>query len=149
MGLKEFCALLLAGGIGAGSVVTVQAVKAPAAREARATKPKPRPAAARPKPKLPDCPVVVAPLGTGLFPELAEAGPVARPMAAPLPRPGALPSVGEAGTDWPLLVAPTTVRPPPSLPAPGTVPDAATWAMMVAGFGLIGLALRRREHASA
>jgi hypothetical protein len=151
MGLKEFCTLLLAGGLGAGSVVGVQAVKAPSVREARVAKPKPRPrpAAARPKPKLPDCPVVVPPLGTGLFPDLAEAGPIGRPMAAPLPRLGELPGVGAPRPALPPISVPTNVQPLPAPPVTGAVPDAATWAMMVAGFGLIGMALRRRERATA
>lgn len=152
MGLKEFCTLLLAGGIGAGSVVGVQAVKAPTQREARApkAKPKPRPAVARPKPKLPDCPVIVAPLGAGLLPDLAQ-GPLGRPLAQPLPRPGELPGLTGPATvpTLPPVSVPTTVRPLPVPPVTGAIPEPGTWAMMVAGFGLIGLALRRRERASA
>lgn len=152
MGLKEFCALLLAGGMGAGSVVTVQAVKAPSQREARAAKPKPRPkqVAARPRPKLPDCPVVVAPLGHGLLPEFAEAAPLGRPMLAPqLPTGEVAPAVGPGPALLPPVSAPITIQPLPAPPVTGAIPEASTWAMMVAGFGLIGLALRRREQAEA
>jgi len=32
--------------------------------------------------------------------------------------------------------------------APGAVPEPATWAMMIAGFGLVGTAMRRRARAT-
>nr|WP_245896682.1 PEPxxWA-CTERM sorting domain-containing protein [Sphingomonas fennica] len=38
--------------------------------------------------------------------------------------------------------APTSTRSARSPPAPPLVPEPATWAMMIAGFGLIGGALR-------
>lgn len=38
---------------------------------------------------------------------------------------------------------------PPPPPPPGVIPEPATWAMLIAGFGLVGAALRRRQRASA
>nr|WP_255696745.1 PEPxxWA-CTERM sorting domain-containing protein [Sandaracinobacteroides sayramensis] len=32
---------------------------------------------------------------------------------------------------------------------PGGVPEAATWALMIAGFGLVGVASRRRRALAA
>ncbi len=151
MGLKDFCVLLLAGGMGAGSVVTVQAVKAPSHREARApkAKPKPRRVAAQPRPRLPDCPVVVAPLGHGLLPDLAGIEPLGRPTMLPRPPIDQVTSIGP-GPTLPSPILPILDRPlPPPPPPPGTVPEPATWGMMVSGFGLIGLALRGRARAAA
>lgn len=41
-----------------------------------------------------------------------------------------------------------TVLPPPP-PTPGAIPEPATWAMMILGFGLAGATLRRRREALA
>ena len=41
----------------------------------------------------------------------------------------------------------TAIAPPPPPPPPPGVPEPATWAMMLTGFGAIGLTLRRRPHA--
>jgi choice-of-anchor A domain-containing protein len=38
--------------------------------------------------------------------------------------------------------------PPPSLRGVGAVPEPATWAMMIAGFGMVGAVLRRRRAAT-
>lgn len=38
---------------------------------------------------------------------------------------------------------------PPAIPEAGLVPEAETWTMMLAGFGLIGLGLRRRARRAA
>lgn len=149
MGLKEFCVLLLAGGMGAGSVVAVQKVKAPERREARAPKaarPAARPAAARPRPKLPDCPVIVAPLGHGLLPDMPNVTALGRPLPPSLPGTGQPPLVVPDDPGPGTLIGPVIApRPIPTPPVTGAIPEAATWAMMVSGFGLIGLALRRRS----
>lgn len=143
VGLKEFCVLLLAGGVGAGSVVTVQKVAKPQVAAAR-PKPRPKPAraAAPPRPALPDCPATIAPLGVGSLPEFAQSFPQGLPSPLPVPpeaglRPGiggglVLPG-GGGGSGGVLL------PPPPVGPA---VPEPAAWAMMISGFGLVGLALR-------
>jgi hypothetical protein len=41
----------------------------------------------------------------------------------------------------------TGTAPPP--PPPPTIPEPASWAMMIAGFGLVGAAMRRRKAAIA
>jgi len=41
-----------------------------------------------------------------------------------------------------------SVAPPPG-PTPGGVPEPATWALMIAGFGMVGATLRRRQALAA
>lgn len=43
------------------------------------------------------------------------------------------------------ITTPPTGTIPPGSPAPGAVPEPATWAMMVGGFGVIGSTIRRRR----
>jgi hypothetical protein len=43
------------------------------------------------------------------------------------------------------VTAATSFNPLYAAVPPGDVPEPATWAMMLTGFGLIGLALRRRS----
>jgi hypothetical protein len=135
LGTKEICALLLAGSMGAGSVVTVQQVRAPAS-EARASKPNaaqvvrrsPAPAA----PALQECPAIAAPV-------LAPIITLPQDMAVGLD-PLAGPAIG--GPPGAGVTRGTSLVPDPS-PVPG-VPAPATWVMLIAGFGFVGLALRRQ-----
>jgi hypothetical protein len=149
LGTKEICALLLAGGLGAGSVVTVQQVRAPAT-DARAAKPRPKPAQvahrATPAPSgaaLKECPAVGAPV---LAPILTppQDMPMGLQSLGSLPVAGAFGggggSVGSGGGG----TGNTSLVPDPS-PVPG-VPDPATWVMLIAGFGFVGLALRRQPN---
>ncbi|MFQ3666115.1 MAG: PEPxxWA-CTERM sorting domain-containing protein [Sphingomonadaceae bacterium] len=144
VGLKEVCALILAGGVGAGSVVAVQQMNPPP-RAAKKAKPKPRPAAqaAAPRAKIEDCPTPVP--GGALVPEFPVLMPPGSGQPVGLGAPG-------GGIGGPFQSAPGLVAGPigrtPDLPAPpptGVVPEPAAWLMMVSGFGLIGLALRRRS----
>lgn len=148
--LKEICALILAGGVGAGSVVTVQEVKPRPRVERKA--PVVRQAAARPappRPKIEDCPTLVAPLGGALVPRLADVQPPPHLMPPPGSVPDssavARPPAGGGGT----IGGGGGVTPLPPLPPPGgIVPEPAAWAMMVSGFGLIGVALRIRPRSA-
>lgn len=140
IGTKEICALLLAGGMGAGSVVAVQKAK-PAIS-------KPRPAASKPKVQkavqtqtqtasITECPTV-GPVGSAdLSPMIAME--TTEPLTgfretATGPLGGGGIGGGGGGGGGGL--------PDPS-PTPG-VPQPDTWVMLVAGFGFMGLALRRR-----
>lgn len=156
IGLREFCTLLLAGGMGAGSVVAVQEVK-PRITKARAV-PKAKPAAARPaappaRPfqaegsSLEDCPIY-APLPGS---PLANLGLPANPqpdlggglLGVGPGLGGGAGGIGGGGGGGGL---------PGPAPGPGpggVVPEPAAWAMMVSGFGLIGVALRRRGGVAA
>ena len=69
VGVKEICALLLAGGVGAGSVVTVQQVKPAISKpKAKPTAPKAHKTASRniTRTEVRDCPAMAAPLGGGI-----------------------------------------------------------------------------------
>jgi hypothetical protein len=147
--LKDVCALLLAGGVGAGSVVAVQQVEKPRT----AVRPKAKPAAARPappRPKLDDCPAAVAPLGGGgVLPELALGGPQGLPSPLPVPPEASLrPGLGGGLSVGPPGDGSAGVLLPPPPVGPG-VPEPAAWGMMVSGFGLIGVALRMGRRSSA
>lgn len=153
VGVKDICALLLAGGIGAGSVVTVQEA-VPAVKKAssgKAAKPAGRPAArhASTRPTaLADCPSQLGLLGRNMvLPPLSPIdvapglplGETAMGIVAGMPGGGGgIPGLGGDGI----------------VPGPGDgggiipgIPEADTWAMLIAGFGLIGLALRRSGRA--
>ena len=64
----------------------------------------------------------------------------------------ALRIAAERGDAWhvkhlgPVSVPPAVITEAPTTPT-GAVPEPASWAMMVAGFGLVGGALRRRSMA--
>lgn len=148
VGVKEICALLLAGGIGAGSVVTVQQAK-PAISKAKAKAPKAHKTASRnvTRTQVRDCPAMAAPLGGGIadlaplptFENLMQGAPAPGTQMAFVPDGGGIgiPGViggGGGGGSGPSIL-------PPS-PAPG-VPQPASWAMMLTGFGLVGLAMRK------
>ena len=49
-------------------------------------------------------------------------------------------TIGATAATW----SPSTPSTPGQLPPPSTVPEPAAWALMLAGFGLMGAALRRR-----
>ncbi len=145
-GLKEICALILAGGVGAGSVVAVQEARPKPRMERKA--PAVKKAAARPAPRsrIDDCPTLVAPLGGALVPSLADAPP---PQLQPFgvgptdPSAGLFPpGAGGGGGGGGGIVNPLEPPPPPG----GIVPEPAAWAMMVSGFGLVGVALRIRPR---
>ncbi len=79
-------------------------------------------------------------------PAVPDPGLPALPGALGLPIPGSPPIV-------PGTAAPAPIVPPPALPVPGPatgpvaapVPEPATWAILIAGFGMIGLGLRARR----
>ncbi len=156
IGMREFCALLLAGGVGAGSVVAVQQARPPAAKP-KATAAKTQKAAPRraQTAQISDCPILAESPGLGIL------SPIVPPDEAPMDggRPGAgmalLPSpgpgfpVGIGGGGGFLPIA------PPAPPLPGgpsaPIPEPISWVMLIAGFGLVGASLRwrpvrRREH---
>lgn len=155
VGVKEICALLLAGGIGAGSVVTVQQA-VPAVKKASAPKAG-KPAARRPQAAarpaaINDCPSQLGVLGQNMaLPALA---PIDVAPGLPLGQTAmasagggrgagvGVPGGGIGGTDF---------QPAPPADggfAPG-VPEPGTWAMLVGGFGLVGLAMRRGSRKPA
>jgi len=148
IGVKELCALLAAGGMGASGVVAVQQVKPARAQHAKVG-PSPqikKASAPRPAARLNDCPVTTASLGGGSIANLAPITPFEQtPMAsisaaAPIGVAGGggfVPFVpfngggGSGGSDL-----------PGGGFSPG-IPEPAAWAMMVSGFGLVGVAMRR------
>ncbi len=139
IGMKQFCALLLAGGMGAGSVVTVQQVK-PAAGKMRA-KPKVEKAVqqARQASTMRDCPSIAA-LPRGF--DAASALSAPDPIFADASRGAGFDGGGGVGGFGP------AIRPGPIAVVPG-VPQPDSWVMLVAGFGFLGLALRRRPAGPA
>jgi hypothetical protein len=147
-GLKEICAMILAGGVGAGSVVAVQEAKPKPRVERKA--PAVKKASARPAPRsrIDDCPTLVAPLGGALVPSLADAPlpPQLQPFGvAPTDSfAGLLPPGSSGGGGSGGIVAPLEPPPPPG----GIIPEPAAWAMMVSGFGLVGVALRIRPRSA-
>ena len=152
VGVKEICALLLAGGVGAGSVVTVQQVKPAISKpKAKPSAPKAHKTASRniTRTQVQDCPAMAAPLGGGIadlaplpvFENLVPGGPGPGSQVATIPGGGDLvfPGVpgGGGGGSGPAILPPTVT--------PG-VPQPASWAMMLTGFGLVGLAMRRGDE---
>ena len=71
-----------------------------------------------------------------------SATPTPTPTAAPTASPTSIPTPVPSGTPTPLPTDTAT-------PVPGAVPEAATWAMLVAGFALVGSAMRRRRFSMA
>ena len=142
IGLKEICALLVAGGMGAGSVVAVQQAK-PKPRVERKAPVRKAAATPAPRPSIPDCPTIATPPGGLLVPEFASPLPSAPQVLGLLPpAPGGF--GGGGGGGW---------LPPGggggggggvTPPAPPAIPEPAAWAMMISGFGLVGAALRLR-----
>jgi hypothetical protein len=136
------CAMLFGGMIGSGSVVAVQKVtshkaaanvKKPTVSHKRKAQPLSK-AQQLPSrgPAILDCPVIGSPWGiepyqpTGLTPPMSDA------------LLHLLPAVEQPGGG-------SFVPPPPSYsPA---VPEPGAWAMFIAGFGLVGCAMRQRRLA--
>lgn len=144
IGTREICALLLGTSLGIGSTVAVQQAK-PKPSVARHLKQEPVSLARAERPakkstvrshvgaRILDCPAhglpfSAEPIPFTLLPPLTQADSGA-PGFSPL-----LPGVGGGG------IAPSL----PPTPSPG-VPEPAGWALMLGGFGLIGLACRRRR----
>ena len=144
VGMKEFCALLLAGGMGATSVVAVQKAKPVVAKS--------RPAPQKPKiqkavqqstqtSQITECPSI-APLGPGIdsLAPLQTAESIFGQSLPGIPGGGPGGGGGFGGGFRP------EVQPGPIPIVPG-IPQPDTWVMLVAGFGFLGLALRRRPQA--
>ena len=134
--LREFCIALLAGTIGAGGTVAVHKAKPAVARKATPAKPRPAPQkvqkavqTAREAIRITECPTMPVP----------SLGPF---QVQPLQQEPLL--VAQGFAQAPIAGGGPTVRPGPLPPAP-PIPDAPTWVQLVAGFGLIGLAVRRRD----
>jgi hypothetical protein len=156
LGLKEICSLFAAGGLGATSVVAVQQVRPtarPAARHVvHRPQPRPAPPVAAPSPRLEalDCPPAVGALGAGLaaLPASAMAAGIVMPPSAGtgFPGGGGAPDMTGSGGLFPPGGGPGWTggggKQPGEQPT-AAVPEPASWAMMVSGFGLVGLALRR------
>lgn len=144
VGMKEFCALLLAGGMGASSVVAVQKAK-PAVSKTRAAPQKPKVQKAVQQSvrgsQIQECPTVV-PIGPAidsLVPlQTAETLFGLQPV-------GGLGNGGGGGGGGGGFGP--GINPGPIPIAPG-IPQPDTWVMLVAGFGFLGLALRRRPDTS-
>ena len=149
VGVKEICALLLAGGVGAGSVVTVQQAKPAISKPKKASAPQAHKTASRniTRTEVRDCPAMAAPLGGGIanlaplptfetmVPGTAAPGTETAfvPGGGGIEFPGSI-GGGGGGGSGPSILPP---GPPPGVPQP------ASWAMMVTGFGLVGLAMRK------
>ena len=68
--------------------------------------------------------------------------------APPPPPPPIAPIVGPGPPPPPVILASTPEADPPTQPM-GAVPEPATWAMLILGFGAVGAVLRRRYAAAA
>lgn len=139
--LKDVCGLIVAAGVGAGSVVAVQQVRQPA--PAAVSKP------AKPV-KTAISRVRSAPAAAAATPSLLPA-PTCTPSVFNGPDTGpALPSVTLADIpglsvfpDGPLIWGPNPSGGGGAQIPISIVPEPGYWGMMISGFGLIGLALRR------
>ena len=144
IGTKEICALLLAGSMGAGSVVAVQKAKPAVSRQRPATKPKVQKATQSQvqTASITECPTV-GPVGS---PDLSPI--IAMETTEPLTgfrQTAAAPFGGGGGSGGGIGGGKgPSILPDPS-PTPG-IPQPDTWVMLVAGFGFMGLALRRRPR---
>ena len=157
IGTKELCALLLGGAVGGTGVAVVKDSPRPSVAKAKqlgagslsglngARSGQPRqPPAAPHRPAILDCPTP-GPVPFGALPSLA--GPLAElpaigsdAQAFVPPSAWAPPAAGPGGGGGGLPPVP----PPPSPPA---VPEPGQWAMLIAGWGFVGLSFRRRKPA--
>lgn len=148
IGMKQFCALILAGGMGAGSVVTVQHTR-PSISKARAAPAKPKVQKSVQRnvqtAQLTDCPTI-APLGPGIgdLAPLQQVQPLLGQPIAGVSGPAGIsgPAGGFGGGGFGREVQPAPIPVVPGVPQPDS------WVMLVAGFGFMGLALRRRKSRS-
>lgn len=142
VGMKEFCALLLAGGMGATSVVAVQKAK-PAISKTRAAPQKPKVQKAVQRNvqtvSLQECPTI-APLGPGIN-SLAPLQTAETIFSQSPPIGGGGPGGGFGGGGGGGGFGPGA-QPAPFPLAPG-IPQPDTWVMLVAGFGFLGISMRR------
>jgi hypothetical protein len=147
VGMKEFCALLLAGGMGASSVVAVQKAK-PAVAKTRGAPIKPKVQKAVQQgtqtAQVTEC-QSVAPAGAGIE-SLAPVQTAESIFGQPLP--GGNSGGTGVGGGFPGGGFGPADRPGPIPVVPG-VPQPDSWVMLVAGFGFLGLALRRRPPRDA
>lgn len=146
--VAKICALLL-GGATAGSLTTIAVVERPAVVKA---KPKP----AKKKPVRPATPrrhaIKLPPKGAVVIldcptPSTQTALPNEFPSLTPPESDGSQPSPGW----WPPSVMPPTGGGPwifPGVPDVSIppIPEPTAWAMLVAGFGLVGLSMRGARH---
>jgi hypothetical protein len=106
------------------------------------------PGAASPSEFLPpSAPVVAAGPGAGVVPDFGS---------VPLPSPGGLALLppgggGGGGGGGGILTPPTETIPVPgptgTVPVVPGIPEPSTWLMLIAGFGCVGSAMRRRRRA--
>lgn len=135
MSMREWCIALLAGAVaGGGGTIAVQQTRPAVERKAAKPAPKTARPAAKTSAALParapvifDCPMPSAALSPAGIGAIASTSFPATAGFPPL-------SGGLWDGGGVFLPLPT---PPPSVPEP------AQWALLVTGFGLIGLALRR------
>lgn len=148
VGMKEFCALLLAGGMGATSVVAVQKAK-PAVTKTRAAPQKPKVQKAVQQrvetAQIQECPTI-APIGPAIdsLVPLQTADSLLGPTFAG--GGGGFPGGGGGGGGGGGFSPGINPGPAPIIPG---IPQPDTWVMLVAGFGFMGLALRRRPAGAA
>jgi hypothetical protein len=144
----KICAILLAGGLVGATVQKHSSPKREVGRPAqvkgkpgvslsgasgaRAGHPRQPPAS---PPRILDCPTPAPSLGPGEW--APPPSPALPPVAGEAPR-LPLPPFGQPGGGG------GTAASPPSFPP--AVPEPGTWAMMLAGFGLVGLSLRSRRE---
>ena len=152
---KTICTLLLGGAaLGVGGTVAVQKHSSPKREVGRPAEVKGKPGVrplsgangARPgqprqppasPPRILDCPAPSPSLGPGAWAPPVASAPSLPPADAMPWRP--LPPFGPPGGGG--GIAP----PPPGFPP--AVPEPGTWATLLAGFGLVGLSLRRKAKA--
>lgn len=150
IGLRDFCHYLLAASLGGGGVVAVQQAAAPkpatveksvTVRSAKRPTVKKSLTVARPAPvAIADCPVPALPaLPAPDIGPFFDALPPMAGRAQPFPMPGAPYLPGPWGGGG----APPPFAAPPDIPA---VPEPAGWVMLLAGFGLVGMGLRRSDR---
>ncbi len=141
---KTICTLLLGAGLGAGGVtVTHKVTDAPKRVSAkvqgkRVAKTAPASGAHRAVPASPsilDCPAPAPSLGPGVWASV--------PALADPPRLSA-----EGPPSWPGGGG-GILPPSPPTPSPPAVPEPGAWAMLVAGFGLVAVSLRRKRNEQA